>query len=179
MQELSSQICATHIELIDMMARALANPEARDEADFLIAQYREDGWTDLCNTLTAWLDGTQPNSADLDEEDAQIVGGIQRAGKDPSWLASLADEAREQAAINIAALIYAGTWGDHDALGALSQMREAAHAAGMKDSAADAFVAIVEGERDLDTLVRNHPQADPVLIQSVHGHFQTLEAEAD
>lgn len=177
MQELSSQICATHIELIDVMSRALASTEARNEANFLIAQYQEDGWSSLCNALIAWLDGVQPDTGALDEEDAQIIGGIQRAGKDPSWLASLADEAREQAAINIAALIYAGTWGDHDALGALSQMREAAHAAGMKDSAADAFVAIVEGERDLDTLVRDHPQADPALLESVHGHFKTLEAE--
>lgn len=177
MQELSSQICATHIELIEQMAHVLDQRQPVIDVTPLIDRYRTDGWLDLSRCLTTWLEGIAPDTDELDQEDAQIVAGIQRAMAEPAWLASLADQARQEAANGVATLIFAGTWGDHDALEALSHMREATRESGLENSAADAFIAIVEGERELEKLLADHPQADPDFLRAVFERFRTLEAQ--
>jgi len=177
MQELSSQICAAHIELIAHMANAIDQSNHADVVP-LIDRYREDGWTDLSHALSAWLEGKEPQTEGLDDEDTQIIAGIQQALAEPAWLDSLADQARQEAAGSIAALIFAGTWGDHDALEALAHMREAAREAGLKHSAAEAFVDIVEGERDVQKLIDQHTEADPELLRAVMAQFNALEEES-
>ena len=177
MEKVSSQICAAHIELIEQVAGAIGERHPAEQAQLLIARYREDGWIELARALQGWLEGETPDDGSLDHEDSQIVAGISRAAENPQWLADLAERARAEAAQGIANLIYAGTWGDHDALEVLAHMREAARESGIRQSAADAFIAIVEGERDLERLLADHPQADPALIKAVFEQFQVLEAE--
>ncbi len=174
MTHVSSQVAAAHLELIEAMSHALAphpsDPAARAVALATIERYREDGWQHLADALTTRLaaetaeDGT-PDEAQLDEEDRMILAAIQRAAREPQWLEGVVEQAEIEAAEQIAALILAATWGEHEALEALDQMREAAEAAGMPDSTAHAFVAIVEGERDLNTIVANHANAQAGLIE--------------
>lgn len=177
MQEPAIQICAVHQELISTMADFRRSDEVSAAATNLIEQYHNDGWIKLAHVLNAWLNGAEPDMALLDEEDQEIIKGIQHATEHPQWLDSLAEKAREEAAQGIAQLIFAATWGDADALDVLSNMREAAHDSGIEHSAAHAFVAIVEGERDASLIERQYTQADPVLIRLVIERLEELEQE--
>lgn len=177
MQQPAIQICAAHQELITTVAASRRNGEATEATTGLIEQYHNDGWVKLAHVLNTWLSGAEPDMALLDEEDQEIVRGIQHATEHPEWLDSLASDAREEAAQGIAQLIFAATWGDQSALDVISNMREAAQDAGVERSAAHAFVAIVEGERDASSIERLYPQADPLLIQLVIERLEKLESE--
>lgn len=177
MQKPATQICAAHQELIATVAASRRNGEISEAASVLIEQYHNDGWVKLAHVLNSWLSGAEPDMALLDGEDREIVRGIEQATEHPEWLGSLADEAREEAAQGIAQLIFAATWGDHSALDLISNMREAAEDAGVEHSAAHAFVAIVEGERDAPSVVSKYTQADPILIQLVMERLEVLESE--
>ena len=177
MQEPAIQICAVHQELITTVAASRRDDRISQATMEMIEQYRNDGWVKLAHVLNTWLNGAEPDMALLDEEDQEIIKGIEHASEYPDWLDSLADKAREEAALGIAQLIFAATWGDHSALDVLSSMREAAHDAGVEGSAAHAFVAIVEGERDAASLEKKHPQADPLLIRQVIERLEMLESE--
>lgn len=173
----SSQICAAHEDLIVAVAAALAENRMTESAQALITQYREDGWLSLSHLLDSWLHGAEPATDTLDEEDQHIIQGILLARSDPDWLVTLADQARAQAALGIAKLIIAATWGDQSALDLLSALREAATDAGLPGSAAHAFVAIVEGARELDALRIHYPQADSLLLAAVLQQVVAEEAE--
>lgn len=177
MQEPATQICAVHQELIAIVADSRRNNEISEATTGIIKQYHNDGWVKLAHVINTWLNGAEPDMALLDEEDQEIVRGIQHATDTPDWLDSLADKAREEAAQGIAQLIFAATWGDPSALDVLSNMREAAHDAGVERSAAHAFIAIVEGERDVAPLEQKYPQADPLLIRLVIERLEKLESE--
>ena len=177
MQEPATQICAVHQELITTVAASRRNDEISEATTEIIEQYHNDGWVKLTHVLNTWLNGAEPDMALLDEEDQEIIRGIQHATEYPDWLDSLADKAREEAAQGIAQLIFAATWGDPSALDVLSNMREAAHDAGVERSAAHAFVAIVEGERDATSIEQLYPQADPLLIRLVIERLEKLESE--
>lgn len=177
MREPATQICAVHQELIAIVADSRRNDELSDATTGIIQQYHNDGWVKLTHVINTWLNGGEPDMALLDEEDQEIIRGIQYATEYPDWLDSLADKAREEAAQGIAQLIFAATWGDPGALDVLSNMREAADDAGVERSAAHAFVAIVEGERDVAHLEQKYPQADPLLIRLVIERLKKLESE--
>lgn len=175
MHEPAAQICAAHHELITKVADSRRNNEISNEAKEIIEQYHNDGWVKLTHVLNTWISGAEPDMALLDEEDREIVRGIERATDHPEWLDSLAEKAREEAAQGIAQLIFAATWGDDSALEVISSMREAAGDMGIEQSAAHAFVAIVEGERDAPSLQEQYPQADPILIRLVVERLAQLE----
>jgi hypothetical protein len=177
MQNPAVQICAVHQELITTVAASLRDGVITETTSGLIEQYHNDGWVKLAHVLNAWLNGAEPDTGLLDEEDQEIVKGIEHVTEHPEWLDSLADNAREEAAQGIAQLIFAATWGDPTALDVISNMREAAHDAGVERSAAHAFVAIVEGERDASTIEQHYPQADPLLVRSVIARLEKLESE--
>lgn len=170
MTAVSSQIVATHAELIRAIAGAIRESLPRDAAAEMAARYREDGWNDLADALEARLDGRQPDPAALDDEDRNILEAVERTVNEPRWLEQVEAEAEHEAAEPIAALILAATWGEREALAALTEMRETAEDAGMTGSAAHAFVAIVEGERDLERLVATFPECPRGLAAA------TLEA---
>ncbi|SRR6056297_2533716 len=169
MTNVSSQVAAAHLELIEAVSTALASPQSTTTAGTVamaaIDRYREDGWNDLAEALKRRLAGGTVDTAALDEEDRKILAAIERATDEPQWLQEVADQAEVEAAEQIAALILAATWGEHDALAALNEMREAAKAAGVQGSTAHAFVAIVEGERRLDVLLERNENAQTGLVE--------------
>lgn len=167
MQKPASQICATHIELIIAIAESQRAGQFSPAAQAQIEQYQKNGWVQLAHTLNAWMNGAEPDLARLDAEDQQIIQGIMYATEQPDWLDTLGDAAQTEAAESIAQMIFAATWGDFDALELLSSMREAAEDAGVNQSAAHAFVAMVEGERDLHQLQQKFPMAEPSLLNTV------------
>lgn len=168
MTDVSSQVAAAHLELIEAVSASLASSESPATADtaalLAIERYREDGWSELADVLKKCLAGQTIDVSALDQEDRMIVAAIDRVTDDPDWLQQVADQAEVEAAEQIAALILAATWGERDALAALNEMREAARAAGIRGSTAHAFVAIVEGERRLDTLLESHENAQAGLV---------------
>ncbi|MGC8697286.1 MAG: hypothetical protein ACP5Q0_02335 [Halothiobacillus sp.] len=167
MQQPASQICAAHIELITAVADSRRAGHLYPAAQSQIEQYQNTGWVQLAHTLTAWMNGAEPDLARLDAEDQQIILGIEYATTEPNWLETLSDQAQTEAAQSLAQMIYAATWGDYDALELLSSMREAAEDAGVYQSAAHAFVAMVEGERDNEKLHQQYPKAEQSLINAV------------
>jgi len=169
MTAVSSQIVAAHSDLIRTVADAL-RAGTIDEARAAVGRYREDGWTGLAAALDARLEGNQPAGETLDEEDQAILLAVERSTTDPGWLDGVEAEAEAEAAEPIAALILAATWGEREALAALDEMRDTAEQAGLSGSAAHAFVAIVEGERDLERLVESFPHCPRGLATA------TLEA---
>lgn len=177
MQEPATQICAVHQELIASVAASRQNDTLSEATTALIEQYHNDGWVKLAHVLNTWLNGAEPDMALLDEEDQEIIRGIEHATHHPEWLDSLPEKAREEAAQGIAQLIFAATWGDQSALDVLSNMREAAQDAGVEQSAAHAFVAIVEGERDAKSIEHQYPKADPLLVRLVIERLKILESE--
>ncbi|RRQ24040.1 hypothetical protein D5687_04715 [Guyparkeria sp. SCN-R1] len=169
MTDVSSQVAAAHLELIEAVSSALTLPEATPTAGtaamLAIDQYREDGWNALAEALKRRLAGRTVDESTLDDEDRMILAAIDRATDEPRWLHRVAEQAEVEAAEQIAALILAATWGERDALAALNEMREAARAAGIQGSTAHAFVAIVEGERRLDALIESHENAQAGLVE--------------
>ncbi len=177
MQKPASQICATHKELITAIVASQQLGQITPDAISQIEQYQNNGWAQLAHTLNSWLNGSEPDLARLDEEDQQIILGIQYALTEPEWLDSLHLEAQTEAAAAIAQMIFAATWGDFDALELLSSMREAAEDAGVEQSAAHAFVAMVEGARDLAQLQHDFPNADADLLAAVLNRLVLSEQE--
>ncbi len=177
MQKPASQVCAAHSELITAVVASRRAEQPHESAIALIEQYRNDGWVQLAHVLTTWLNGAEPDIARLDAEDQHIVFGIEYATQRPEWLDTLRDEARQEAAQAIAQMIFAATWGDFDALELLSSMREAAEDAGVEQSAAHAFVAMVEGERDLTRLHKKYPNAEGNLLTAVLNQLTQRETE--
>ena len=182
MPEVSSQVAAAHLEFIEPISAALAEPTPsaalRDAAMFMVAQYRDDGWHGLCDAVEARLAGRDAVLADLDDEDRQILLAIDRAVDEPQWLQRVLAEAQAEAADQVAALILAATWGEREALAALNEMRETAQAAGLHDSTAHAFVAMVEGERRLEALTVKYPNAQRGLIEATLTALTRREQDA-
>lgn len=176
MSDVSSQVAAAHHELIAAVSHALRDPDALLLARATISNYREMGWEALCSALSARLDGLTVNPGGLDDEDLTILTGIEKAAADPTWLAEAEKQAESQAAEQMAALILAGTWGDRDALAALTEMREAAESAGLVGSTAHAFIAIVEGERRLERLQANYPDSQAGLLAGTLAALSQQEA---
>ncbi|HSH84475.1 MAG TPA: hypothetical protein VK979_04865 [Guyparkeria sp.] len=177
MSNVSSQVAAAHLEFIEPISACLASKEPslaqQDAVAVMIATYREEGWSDLCRATVALLAGQATDEAALDDEDRMILAAIEQAAKEPGWLEGAVTEAEAQAAEQIAALILAATWGEREALAALNEMRAAAQAAGLTGSTAHAFIAMVEGERELDALLGAHKNAQTGLIE------RTLAALSD
>ena len=181
MSNVSSQVAAAHLEFIEPIAAALpsATPDRarREAAELMIAHYRETGWRELCDAAEARLRGHQVATSDLDEEDRMILAAIERAAEEPEWLGRVAATAEAEAAEQVAALILAATWGERDALAAINEMRETAQAAGMPGSTAHAFVAMVEGERQLDRLMAANPNAQHGLVEATLAALQRRERD--
>jgi hypothetical protein len=177
MQKPASQICATHIELITAVADSRRAGHLQPAAQSQIEQYQKNGWVQLAHTLTAWMNGAEPDLARLDTEDQHIIFGIDVATTQPDWLETLSDQAQTEAAESLAQMIFAATWGDFDALELLSSMREAAEDAGVNQSAAHAFVAMVEGERDINRLHAAFPHAEQGLLTAVLHQLVQREQE--
>ncbi|MFW6020975.1 MAG: hypothetical protein ACOCPR_02675 [Guyparkeria sp.] len=174
MTDVSSQVAAAHLELIEAITAALSpqpDTTARIAARSMIVRYREDGWQALADILDSRLAGRSDeipaasSRSTLDEEDRLILSAIDRAIAEPGWLEGVVEQAEIDAAEQIAALILAATWGEREALAALNEMREAAQAAGVEGSTAHAFVAMVEGERNRHTLLATHVNAQAGLVE--------------
>ncbi len=165
MSDVSSQVAAVHHELIAAVSQALRDPAALPLARASTAHYREKGWNALCAALSARLDGLPVvNPEGLDDEDLTLLAAVDKAAADPAWLAEAEKQAETEAAEQMAALILAGTWGERDALAALTEMREAADSAGLTGSTAHAFIAMVEGERQLERLQADCPNSQAGLL---------------
>lgn len=176
MSHVSSQVAAAHHELIAAVSHALRDPAALPLARASNAHYREKGWNALCAALSARLDGLPVNADGLDDEDLTILAAVDKASADPAWLAEAERQAETEAAEQMAALILAATWGERDALVALTEMREAADSAGLSGSTAHAFVAMVEGERQLERLLADYPDSQTGLLAATLAALSYQEA---
>lgn len=176
MSDVSSQVAAAHRELIAAVSHALRDPAALPLARASTAHYREKGWNALCAALSARLDGLPVNPDGLDDEDLTILTAVDKAAADPAWLAEAEKQAESEAAEQMAALILAATWGERDALAALTEMREAADSAGLTGSTAHAFVAMVEGERQLERLQADYPDSQSGLLAATLAALSHQEA---
>ena len=166
MTRVSSQIAAAHADLIRAVSAALRDALDRADARAAIARYREDGWSALADALEMRLADESVDTSALDDEDRAVVEAIEAATRDPAWLDAVEAEAEAGAAEQVAALILAATWGEREALAAINEMRETAESAGVTGSTAHAFVAIVEGERDIDRLLRDFPYSRRGLVNA-------------
>ncbi len=183
MSDVSSQIAAAHLEFIEPISACLASkepsPAQQDAVAVMIATYREKGWDNLCRAAEALLAGQTTDGPTLDDEDRMILAAIEQAAREPGWLEDAVAEAEAQAAEQIAALILAATWGEREALEALTQMRAAAQAAGLTGSTAHAFIAMVEGERELDALLATHENGQTGLIERTLAALSGQERDAN
>lgn len=181
MPNVSSQVAAAHLEFIEPIVAALASEAPagpqRQAADLMLAHYRETGWERLCDAVEARLDGRDVDAAALDDEDRMILAAIDHAADEPEWLDRAVAAAEAEAANQVAALILAATWGERDALAALNEMRETAQAAGIQGSTAHAFVAMVEGERELARLMAANPNAQGSLVEATLTALQRRERD--
>ncbi|MFO7582979.1 hypothetical protein [Guyparkeria sp.] len=166
MTRVSSQIAAAHIDLIRAIAGAVGEQVDPSEARAAIERYREDGWSALADALEQRLAGQPVDASSLDDEDRVVLDAVENAASNPAWLDAVEAEAEAEAAEQIAALILAATWGEREALAAINEMRETAESAGVAGSTAHAFVAIVEGERDIDCLSRDFPESRRGLVNA-------------
>ncbi|MEW6446216.1 MAG: hypothetical protein ACOZAQ_08085 [Pseudomonadota bacterium] len=172
---LDRQIALTHAELIRL---AVAVREDRDLAPALFEPLREleeAGWSGLVKAMIAFVNDEEIDMDPLDEEDHAIIIAMQRGLEDKEWLAGLEQDAAAQAAPALAALIYAATQGEREALEAMASLRDAADTPAAVATSA-ALIAIIEGERSALSLTVGLPEEQARLIGTVLEELASLES---
>lgn len=172
---LHRQIATTHAELIRL---AIAVREDSDLAPTLFELFHdmeEAGWNALVKGMIDFVNGQDIDLDGMDEEDRAILTAMQRGLEDKAWLAELEQDAAAQAAPALAALIFAATQGERDALEALAGLRDAADTPTAVRTS-EALIAIVEGAREADDLTARLPEEQTRLIRAVLDELATLEA---
>ena len=181
MTPLQQQIAAAHLELIQLTLAAAHDPDAHAQLGALLHTMHSDGWQALSHALQTRLGlSTQEHPAcALDDEDRHILELIEHAQQQPAAFQAFAQQAAahnlQHTAQALAALIYAATQGEREALEALAELHQAADTpAALATSAA--LIHIVEGERQIDALSPTLPDAQTQLVQMVLVELNQLEA---
>jgi hypothetical protein len=181
MTPLQRQIAASHNELIRLVLASNRDAQTIPVLEALLDDMHTNGWEALTLTLRQRI---QPAAEckdipPLDDEDHAILQIIEYFGQNPQHLDALGAHDAEQnvqfAAQALAAVIYAATQGEREALEALAELHQAADTpAALATSAA--LIAIIEGERDADKLSQNLPTEQRMLIGAVLTELYKLEA---
>lgn len=169
-------LLATHAELIRL---AIAVRQDRDLAPALfevLHNLEEDGWTNLVRGMIDFLEGRELDLARFDAEDRAILAAMQRGLAEPDFLAELEQAGQTLAAGPLAALVYAATQGESEALESLTTLRAAADTEAARAST-QALVRMIEGERDPHALSQGLPEAQARLIQAVLSELVGLEKD--
>lgn len=169
------QIATTHAELIRL---AIAVRDDRDLAPALFELFKEmeeAGWTDLVRGMIDFVEGRDIDIEGMDDEDEAILIAMQRGHEDKDFLATLEIDAAQAAAPALAALIYAATQGEREALEAMAGLREAADTPAAI-ATSEALIDIVEGARDARIVVASLPDEQARLIRAVLEQLAELEA---
>ncbi len=169
------QIATTHAELIRLAIAVREDSDLAPTLFELLHEMEEGGWTGLVKAMIDFVNGQDVDSSALDEEDHAILTAMQRGLEDKAWLAELEHDAATQAAPALAALIYAATQGEREALEALAGLRDAADTPTAVRTS-EALIAIVEGSRKADALSARLPEEQARLIRAILDELATLEA---
>ena len=181
MTPLQQQIAAAHLELIQLTLAAAHDPHAKAQLGTLLNTMHDDGWQALSHTLQTRLGlATQEHTASqLDDEDQSILELIDDAQHHPAAFQAFAEQATahnlRHTALALAALIYAATLGEREALETLAELHQAADTPQALATSA-ALIHIVEGERRLDALSHSLPEEQTRLIQALLNELAELEA---
>ena len=181
MTPLQQQIAAAHLELIQLTLAAAHDSHAKAQLSTLLNTMHDDGWQALSHTLQTRLGlATQEHTAcAIDDEDRSILELIDYAQHHPDAFQAFAQQAAahnlQHTALALAALIYAATLGEREALETLAELHQAADTpAALATSAA--LIHIVEGERRLDVLSHNLPEEQAQLVHMILVELNQLEA---
>ncbi|MEF3193648.1 MAG: hypothetical protein K6346_05510 [Halothiobacillaceae bacterium] len=170
------QIAHIYAELLIRLAVALRqDPDLAPALFELFREMEEAGWNALVKAIIDFVNGEAVDLAALDEEDRAILTAMQRGLEDKAWLAELEQDAATQAAPALAALIYAATLGEREALETIAALREATDTPAAS-ATTEALIAIVEGTRAADELTANLPEEQARLVRAVLGELARLEA---
>ena len=181
MTPLQQQIAAAHLELIQLTLAAAHDPDAHAQLNSLLHTMHSDGWQALSHALQTRLDlSTQePPTCALDDEDRHILELLEHAQQQPAAFQAFAQQAAahnlRHTALALAALIYAATLGEREALETLAELHQAADTPEALATSA-ALIHIVEGERQIDVLSQTLPEEQAQLIQVVLAALHELEA---
>ncbi len=168
----------THAELIRLAVAVRQDADLAPALFELLQAMEEAGWGALVKAMIGFIQGEEVDLAPLDEEDRAIVQAMQRGLEDPHTLVALEEDAAQQAAAPLAALIYAATQGQVEALEAVAGLRELADTPASRASC-EALIAIVEGARDAAALSAGLPEEQARLVCAVLGELAALEAGQD
>ncbi|MGD9888210.1 MAG: hypothetical protein AB7S56_02945 [Halothiobacillaceae bacterium] len=180
MTPLQQQIAAAHLELIQLTLAAAHDPHAKAQLGTLLNTMHDDGWQALSHTLQTRLGLAthEPVASQLDDEDQSILELIDYAQQHPAAFKVFAQQAAthnlQHTAQALAALLYAATLGEREALETLAELHQAADTPEARATSA-ALIHIVEGERRLDALNHNLPKEQAQLLQAVLEELKRLE----
>jgi len=177
---MQTQIAAAHLELIQYVLAAQNDSSKINALAAVLDDMHEHGWLGLTHTLRQRFDlpTTAEHAAELDDEDRAILELLELAAAQPDDFAALAAQATttntQYAAQALAAVVYAATIGEREALETLAELHQAADTpAALATSAA--FISMIEGERDAETLSQNLPAEQRALILAVLEALHSLE----
>ena len=180
MTPLQQQIAAAHLELIQLTLAAAHDTDAHAQLVVLLHTMHSDGWEALSHALQTrlGLNPQEPPASVLDDEDRHILELIEHAQQHPAAFEAFAQQAAahnlQHTAQALAALIYAATQGEREALETLAELHQAADTpAALATSAA--LIHIVEGERQIAALGSTLPDAQVQLVQMVLAELHELE----
>ena len=178
---MQTQIAAAHLELIQCVLAAQHDPGKIDALAALLADMHEHGWLGLTHTLRQRFDlpTTADDAAELDDEDRAILELLELATAQPDDFAVLAAQAKDSntqfAAQALAAVIYAATIGEREALETLAELHQAADTPAAVATSA-ALIAMIEGQRDAEALSHDLPTEQSTLILAVLKALHSLES---
>jgi len=177
---MQTQIAAAHLELIQCVLAAQHDPGEIDALAAVLADMHEHGWLGLTHTLRQRFDlpTTADHVAELDDEDRAILELLELAAAQPDDFAALAAQSTttniQHASQALAAVVYAATIGEREALETLAELHHAADTpAALATSAA--LISMIEGERDAAQLSQNLPAEQSDLILAVLKALHSLE----
>lgn len=177
---MQTQIAAAHLELIELSLAAPHDPHARTQLAAHLDIMHSDGWQALSHALQQrfGLPSQHDSTMQLDDEDHAIIALIEHAQSHPEDFAVLAAQAaannQQHVAQALAAVVYAATQGEREALEALAELHQAADTPAALAASA-ALIRMIEGERDAETLSHELPAEQSALIHAVLKALHSLE----
>jgi len=177
---MQTQIAAAHLELIELCLAAPLDPRAQAQLAAHLDIMHSDGWEALSHALQQrfGLPSHHGNTMELDDEDRAIIALIEHAQNHPEDFAILAAQAaadnQHHVAQALAAVVYAATQGEREALEALAELHQAADTPAALGASA-ALIRMIEGERAPETLSHDLPAEQSALIHAVLEALHVLE----
>ncbi len=178
---MQTQIAATHLELIQCVLAAQRDSSKINALATLLDDMHEHGWLGLTHTLRQRFDlpTSIEHTAELDDEDRAILELLEVAAAQPDDFAALAAQATtthtQHAAQALAAVVYAATIGEREALETLAELHQAADTPTALATSA-ALISMIEGERNAEALSQALPAEQRALIAAVLCELNKLEA---